>query len=106
MESQQDAGHRQLIEGDVGPFYVALNQAAFYLLAVIFAALVPLVAWLLRDASMPLQVLVAGGSALEAGAIAHIYVQRVRGRSPALGWSVHAVVAALVAAALFAALAV
>ena len=79
--------------------------SAFYLLAIIFVALVPLVAWLLRDASMPLQAVVAGGSALEAGAVAHIYVERVRGRSPALGWSVHAVVAAVTAVALFAALA-
>lgn len=105
MKSRQRADAPQLIEGEVGPFYVALNHAAFYLLAIIFVALVPLVAWLLRDASMPLQAVVAGGSALEAGAVAHIYVERVRGRSPALGWSVHAVVAAVTAVVLFAALA-
>ena len=96
----------KLIDGEVGPFYVAMNHAAFYLLAVIFAALVPLVAWLLRDASMPIQIAVAGGSALEAGAVAHIYVQRVLGKPAAAGWTVNAVVAALTGVALFAALAV
>jgi hypothetical protein len=61
-----------LIDGEVGPFYVALNYAAFYLLAIIFFVLVPVLAWLVRDAAMPLQAVIAGGSALEAGAVAHI----------------------------------
>lgn len=103
--AQRDADRRGvLIDGEVGPFYVAMNHAAFYLLAVIFFALVPLVAWLLRDASMPVQAMVAGGSALEAGAVAHIYVERVLRKSAPVGWGVHALVAAVSGVALFGAL--
>ena len=102
--AQREVGREPLIDGEVGPFYVALNHAAFYLLSVIFFALVPVVAWLVRDASTPLQVAVAGGSALEAGAVAHIYVQRVLRRSVAEGWAVHTLVTTLSAVVLFAAL--
>lgn len=104
MKQRQGAPYPGLIEGEAGPFYVALNRAAFYLLTAVFAALVPLVAWILRDASMPIRAAVSAGCALEAGALAHIYVQRVLGRSAPAAWTAHALVAVLSGSALFAAL--
>lgn len=106
MQAARSGGvHRpasgELIEGGAGPFYIALSRQTFYLLAAIFASLAPLVLYLVRDASIPVHVVVILGVSMESGTLAHIYLERIR-RSPVLlGWAAHAAVTA----ALFAMLA-
>jgi len=89
-----------LIEGGVGPFYVALNRAAFFLVAGVFVAIIPVALYLVRDAALPIMITVAGGIALEAGAVAHILLERVMRRPAREAWVAHAIVSAGLAAAL------
>jgi hypothetical protein len=102
MDAQSRGTDRDLIEGGVGPFYVALNRATFFLVAAIFFAAAPVVAFVLRDAPLALRIAVLAGIALESGAVAHIACERVFHAPARIGWAAHVAVSALVAAALFA----
>jgi hypothetical protein len=98
-----DAGRHaggQLIEGGIGPFYVAVNRAAFFLVAGVFIAVIPLVVYLIRDASTPIVFAVVAGIALEAGAVAHIMVERVLTFTARAAWLSHAAVSVAMASAL------
>ncbi|MEX0750114.1 MAG: hypothetical protein WD359_04820 [Dehalococcoidia bacterium] len=91
-----------LIEGAVGPFYVAINRATFLLVTAIFLAIIPVVVYLLRDASVPLIWVVAGGISLEAGAVAHIAVERVLRKPVRQAWMAHGAVSGLLVVTLLA----
>ena len=89
-----------LIIGSAGPFYVALNHAAFYLVVIIFFIAAPIVVFVLRDAGSLVRVVVAGGIAMETGTIVHIWLERVRGWRGAAPWVIHGGVAGAVFAAI------
>ena len=94
-----------LVEGSVGPFYIAFSHATFYLLTVIYVSIAPLLVYVIRDASTSVRIVVAAGLAMETGALAHIYLERIRDVHKAASWGAHAVVSiaafALILALLF-----
>lgn len=94
-----------LVEGSVGPFYIGFSHATFYLLAGIFATIAPLLIYVIRNSSTSVQVVVAAGLAMETGALAHIYLERVRDIHKLASWGAHAIVSgaalALILAVLF-----
>ena len=94
-----------LVEGSVGPFYIAFSHATFYLLTVIYLSIAPLLVYVIRDASATVRIAVAAGLAMETGALVHIYLERIRDVHKAASWGVHAVVSiaalALILAVLF-----
>ena len=85
-----------LVEGSVGPFYIAFSHATFYLLAGIFATIAPLLIYVIRDSSASVQVVVAAGVAMETGALVHIYLERIRDIHKAESWGAHAIISAIV----------
>jgi hypothetical protein len=90
----------KLIEGGIGPFYVAVNRAAFLLVAGVFFAVIPVVIYLTRDAATPVALAVVAGIALEAGAVAHIMTERVLGFASRAAWLSHTAVSVAMASAL------
>lgn len=70
---------RRLIEGTVGPFYVGVNLATFYLLAAVYAVISLAVVYLLRDRGGWLRVGAAVFLPLETAALLHIYLQKIHG---------------------------
>jgi len=81
-----------LVEGSVGPFYIAFSRATFYLLVVIYLTIAPLLVYVIRDASTSVRLVVAAGLAMETGALAHIYLERIRDVHKLASWGAHAVV--------------
>ncbi len=81
-----------LVEGSVGPFYIAFSRATFYLLCAIYLTIAPLLIWVIRDSSTSVRLVVAAGLAMETGALAHIYLERIRDIHKLASWSAHAVV--------------
>ena len=67
-----------LVEKFVGPFYIAFSHATFYLLTVIYLTTAPLLVYVIRDSSTSVRIVVAAGLAMETGALAHIYLARIR----------------------------
>jgi hypothetical protein len=91
-----------LIEGSVGPFYVALNRATFLLVGAIYALAVVTAGVVLRDLPAGWRVALALGLGFEAGTVAHIFTGRFLGWPRGRTLAVHAGTGAVVAAALFA----
>lgn len=77
-----------LIEGRVGPFYVALNAATFYLIAAVYAVASLALVVVLRERAPLLRLALAIFIPFETGLLAHIYVEKLlgwgRGRSTVL----------------------
>jgi hypothetical protein len=74
MTGSETREHRAdgLTVGSVGPFYVALNRAALYLVSGIFLTAAPLVIFVLRDASTPVRLVVSFGVSMDTGTLAQI----------------------------------
>ncbi len=68
-----------LIEGGIGPFYVAMNAATFYLIAAAYVVASVLLAIVLRGRAPALRVALAIFIPFEAGLLAHIYVEKLAG---------------------------
>jgi hypothetical protein len=70
-----------LIEGGVGPFYVAMNAATFYLIAAIYLVASIGLAVALRGRAPLLRLGLAIFIPFETGLLAHIYVEKLAGWS-------------------------
>jgi hypothetical protein len=81
-----------LIVGSVGPFYVALNRATFYLVGGIFLIVAPVLILLIRDGSTPLRLAVSFGVSMETGTLAHVWMERILGMRGALPWAAHGLI--------------
>src|SRR5262245_50232041 len=90
-----DTARRRLIEGNAGPFYVAMNRATFYLCASIFIITAPIVVYLMRSAPLGWRISVEAGTAIEMGTLLHILVDRVYGWRPLPAWGLHGATAAI-----------
>jgi hypothetical protein len=84
------AQRSNLIEGNAGPFYVAMNRATFYLCSGIFIATAPVVIYLMHDAPSGWRYTIEAGTAVEVGTLLHIAVDRIYGWPPSAAWAVHA----------------
>jgi hypothetical protein len=68
-----------MIEGHIGPFYVAMNAATFYLIAAVYALASVGLLVVLRDRAPLLRLALAVFIPFETGLLAHIYVEKLRG---------------------------
>lgn len=77
--------HGRLIEGSIGPFYVAINAATFYLIAAVYLIATLALVVLLRGRAPGLRLALAIFLPFETGFLAHIYVEKLAGwgRRPA-----------------------
>lgn len=78
-----------LIEGRIGPLYVAMNHATFFLCAGLFLVSAPFVILLMRGASAPWRLTVEAGTAMETGTLLHIVVDRIYHWPARWAWGVH-----------------
>lgn len=86
----------QLIEGSIGPFYIAISRATLYLLAAVFFPLAGAALFWLRDSAPAVRIVLAFGIGMETGTLIHIFLEKIRGW-PAVGARVaHAAAVALV----------
>lgn len=69
----------QLIEGAIGPFYVALNAPTFYLIAGAYSVVSVVLVLVLRDRTPGLRLALAVFIPFETGLLAHVYVKKLRG---------------------------
>ena len=84
-----------LIEGGIGPFYVAMNAATFYLIAVAYALASVVLAVVLRGRAPALRLALAVFIPFEAGLLAHIYVEKLAGWGRRSATLLHVVVSLL-----------
>jgi hypothetical protein len=69
----------RLIEGGVGPFYVAMNAATFYLIAGSYTVATLVLAVVLRGRAPGLRLALAVFIPFETGLLAHIYAEKLAG---------------------------
>ena len=80
MERRSPGGRGgALIEGGIGPFYVAMNAATFYLIAAAYAVASVVLAIVLRGRAPALRIALAVFIPFEAGLLAHIYAEKLAG---------------------------
>jgi hypothetical protein len=72
-------GGGPLLEGGIGPFYVAVNAATFYLIAATYAVATVALALLLRGRAPGVRLALAVFIPFETGLLAHVYAEKVVG---------------------------
>ncbi len=87
--------HGRLIEGRIGPFYVALNEATFYLIAAVYAVASDTPVFVLRDKAQGLRLALAIFIPFETGLLAHIYAEKLRGWPAGRARLLHLVISVL-----------
>lgn len=94
MERGSTRGGR-LIEGGIGPFYVAVNAATFFLIAGVYLVVSLALVFLLRERAPALRLALAIFIPFETGLLAHVYVEKLVGWSKRRASSLHLVVSLL-----------
>ena len=67
----------RLIDGGIGPFYVAINAATFYLIAAVYLVASVALVFILRDRAPGLRLALAIFIPFEVGLLAHIYAEKL-----------------------------
>jgi hypothetical protein len=101
-EKRENQAADGLIVGSVGPFYVALNRATFYLAGAIFLTAAPWIILFIRDAATPVRLVVSFGVSMETGTLVHVWMERVRGMEGLLPWMAHLAVTVVLFGAILA----
>ena len=92
---ESNRGEGPLIEGRIGPFYVAVNAATFYLMAAAYTVASLFLIFVLRDRTPMLRLALAVFIPFETGLLAHVYVEKLAGWSRRRATMLHLLVSLL-----------